>query len=348
MVPFHDELFGTEVQPGCRYRIFQLFFSLIMRGFDGKINHDRQGESAAFRMSEGPFPEIVLHLPGVLQYSMDTKQERASAVRNQMNRLVVEIAVSKAIKEISKGNMPRALRRLVEIGGLLAPADTPGELSSILQSMLGDDHHPYYTLARHIVDSVDKRYLMGFGINMGFECLSCGGETIRRQHALTGRWLPWMMGIHLPLLQPEMLRVPMSLGIMTYLLAAEKASAPELAALCRAFPNAAFLLALPDQNITSALLRELEGTVNLAVFPLCRHRAFASAPLLRNAGRFYIPFFLLDEADTDSLLPGCVIAAAAACWKQQISCVPMTRTFPVPCFFRIPACPGKKLTPSLP
>ena len=233
---------------------------------------------------------------------MDTKQERASAVRNQMNRLVVEIAVSKAIKEISKGNMPRALRRLVEIGGLLAPADTPGELSSILQSMLGDDHHPYYTLARHIVDSVDKRYLMGFGINMGFECLSCGGETIRRQHALTGRWLPWMMGVHLPLLQPEMLRVPMSLGIMTYLLAAEKASAPELAALCRAFPNAAFLLALPDQNITSALLRELEGTVNLAVFPLCRHRAFASAPLLRNAGRFYIPFFLLDEADTDRLL----------------------------------------------
>ena len=215
-------------------------------------------------------------------------------------RLVIELAVGKIVKDSSRGTLPRSLRKLADLTGLLSSPDSQGP-DTLAGQMLRDEQHPYYAAVEKLLSQTDRRYINSFFINLGYESISCGGAVIRKQHQENGCWIPWLMGLPLPsapgLLEPSVRR-----GVLSYLLLSRSASAQDLAALCRAWPTAAFFGAVPDALISEALLKELNGIDNLALMPVVRGLHGASFETLRASRRPFFPLFLIREEEIRRIL----------------------------------------------
>lgn len=218
-------------------------------------------------------------------------------------RLLMEMAVNKALKEISRGNLPRLFKRLAGSEEQLASLGCPQELMPLARSMLKDDQHPYYTLVRKAAEEIDHRYFTGFLLNLIDESLRGSGELLRVKHSQTGCRIPWILGIRTPLPAPEVLHTTVLLGVCTYLLfLPDASSAAGLLALCRAHPHIAFAALIPDREVSEALLHELDSTPNLAILPVVRGLHSDSSPLLAARRRLYCPVFVPDCHETVQLL----------------------------------------------
>ena len=220
-----------------------------------------------------------------------------------VTRLMVELAVGKGLKECARGNLPRLLQLLIGNEDALASAGCPPELEPLARRLFRDAQHPYAVLAQKAVEEIDRPYFMGFLINLGYESAVRSGETLRAANQRAACRLPWMLGLQLPFAHPDVLRKPISMGVQSYLLfVSDAAAASGLRALCRAYPHAAFSALIPDRCISEDLLRELKGTDNLAILPVCRGLHFASAPVLMHSRRLYCPVCLIDRHDAEQML----------------------------------------------
>ena len=85
-----------------------------------------------------------------------------------LSRAMVESVVDRSLREIVS-DPDRSLRKLVDLGNLLAHGRSQKESFSLLSRVLENEGSPYYDMVRRIVQEVDREKLKCFGINLGWE-----------------------------------------------------------------------------------------------------------------------------------------------------------------------------------
>lgn len=111
-------------------------------------------------------------------------------MQNSFTRMMIEVAVDKALGEIRKKSK-RALRNLADLGMHYAKGRFQDEFFTIAQHMLEDDNSPYYDMFFHLANNVDPKMLKKFGINLGYNSWTLGAKTIRKWEREHGYHVPW-------------------------------------------------------------------------------------------------------------------------------------------------------------
>ena len=216
---------------------------------------------------------------------------------------MIEIAVTRALQQLRFGDSRRALRQLVEYGQRYSHSDFSSRLFASLDDMLHSADHPYYEAFQELVSHVDGRYLLDYGINLGYDSWT----TFRkRQRALGLTNRSWYTIVHLdePGLQ-VMARMQSCYqqGIYAFFLYTNRRPDPALLQqMCAAFPKGALTIFLPDKEVSASLLDALEGTPTLALVPCKQHGRFTSVDMLREHRRLFFLCRTLDAGDLASIL----------------------------------------------
>lgn len=231
-------------------------------------------------------------------------------MNGEVTRLMVEVAVSKGLKDMRKQFNRRTLRNAVEHGGRFSHGRFQRTLFETLEEMLRTDDHPYYALCRQVVQEVDERYLLGYGVNLCYESWTQGAATIRRLEAEQGCNIPWCLTVCLSSGDKRMpledccalIDQGMALGVMSYLLEEDAARAEVLCALSERYPQCALAVFLPDERIDDALLDALDAADNLALAAVRREGDFTSGARLRAHHRNYFLCREYGPAEAEALM----------------------------------------------
>ena len=189
-----------------------------------------------------------------------------------LSRAMVESVVDRSLREIVS-DPDRSLRKLVDLGNLLARGRSQKESFSLLSRVLENEGSPYYDMVRRIVQEVDREKLKCFGINLGWESWTVGAGRIRALEGERHYNIPWCLTFRLGG-QPwalgaedyrALLLQGQELGICSYFFFAEEPGAdpgflPELALQ---FSRCAFFLFLPPAALKEPLLTAASRCGNL-------------------------------------------------------------------------------------
>ncbi|MFQ8760051.1 MAG: hypothetical protein ACLSAF_12155 [Intestinimonas sp.] len=185
-----------------------------------------------------------------------------------LSRAMVESVVDRSLREIVS-DPDRSLRKLVDLGNLLARGRSQKESFSLLSRVLENEGSPYYDMVRRIVQEVDREKLKCFGINLGWESWTVGAGRIRALEGERHYNIPWCLTFRLGG-QPwalgaedyrALLLQGQELGICSYFFS-RKSPAPTLG-FSRSWPSssaaALFFLFLPRRPSRSLSSRRPPG-----------------------------------------------------------------------------------------
>lgn len=113
-----------------------------------------------------------------------------------LSRAMVESVVDRSLREIVS-DPDRSLRKLVDLGNLLARGRSQKESFSLLSRVLENEGSPYYDMVRRIVQEVDREKLKCFGINLGWESWTVGAGRIRALEGERHYNIPWCLTFRL-------------------------------------------------------------------------------------------------------------------------------------------------------
>lgn len=190
-----------------------------------------------------------------------------------LTKTMVESVVDRGLREIA-ADPARSLRKLVDMGGLLARGRFQKHFLTMIQDMLEREESPYYELARRVSKEADRNAVKTFGINMGWECWTAGAGRIRRFEEERGYNIPWSLTFRMDgavrdaMTETDYRRVlseAKAKGICAFFFFAEKRGDLALALeLARMEPECAFLFFLPPELVGGAELRGLVHRDNAA------------------------------------------------------------------------------------
>jgi hypothetical protein len=232
-------------------------------------------------------------------------------MRSEVTRLMVEVAVSQGIRDLRSQAHRRALRNLVEHGGRYSRGPFQRKLFSMVQDMLRSDEHPYYELCSRAAQSIDERYLLTFGVNMGFESWTRGARMIRRLEEQNRCDIPWAITVELSdadgraLPMESLLRLidqGMTMGVMSYFLFDPLMRLDVMRTICDLYPKCALLAFYPDEKLDDSALDQLEGTDNLMLVAVRGEGDFVSPSALRRHKRIYGLCRRYDDASARALM----------------------------------------------
>lgn len=174
---------------------------------------------------------------------------------NNLNKNIIQSILKKAIQCMQE-NPEREIRNLVDIGVMFAKGHFQKQFFLAAEKELAKENSRYYKLVTQSVRKTDKEALLSFGINLGYNSLTYGANTIRDFEKQSGFHVPWVLYIQLSdngcldtgaldslILQGE------KIGIYSYILIiqTEFSKTEELGNLIKSHKDCAFmLLAGPD------------------------------------------------------------------------------------------------------
>jgi len=115
-------------------------------------------------------------------------------MENNLYRVAIEATVRKAITDI-KDDSGRGIRNLVDMALQLANKRFLKEFLQNAQGILQNENSAYYALASDVARHVDERYLMHFGINVGYNSCVLGAQKIRKKEAELSCNIPWQVSL---------------------------------------------------------------------------------------------------------------------------------------------------------
>lgn len=103
-------------------------------------------------------------------------------MKESVSRAIIESAVGRWITNLQK-DTERTLRKLAELGEGLLKGKKQNEFFSCLGRSLSDPNSGYYKLVGGLAKNTDSAVLKKFGINFGYNALTCGAKTLRTEAA---------------------------------------------------------------------------------------------------------------------------------------------------------------------
>ncbi len=178
---------------------------------------------------------------------------------NKMSRSLIKSITKKAIERIQE-NPEREIRNLVDLGSMFARGSFQKQFFHTAEKELAKNNSPYYKIVSEIIRKTDKDNLLTFGINLGYNSLTCGAAAIREFEEKSGYNVPWALIVELSAhgkLDAEILNQLISqgeeLGICSYVLIlnSDYSRSHDLAEVVKGHRDCAFLLCIePDLDIS--------------------------------------------------------------------------------------------------
>lgn len=192
---------------------------------------------------------------------------------NPLTRAIIDATVDRGLNAISE-DPNRSIRKLADMGREFARGRFLTDIYGMVQDLLKNDDSPYYALIEELLQHTNRRTLIDFGINFGYNGLTVGGRTIRELSKKVSHRIPWMLSFEY---HPEKagsitlteiadcIRQGQEFGIYCYTIALKgKLLDPD--AFIRLFqrnPECAFLLILPEINLDPSAAKAFSICTNL-------------------------------------------------------------------------------------
>ena len=106
----------------------------------------------------------------------------------KLNRGLIELAVSQGIREFRQ-DPKRGIRRLSDLGEHFASRWFSDNIFLQIHEILKKEDSKYYRLIQNLLDYVDEETIKCSGINLGYNCWTCGVSRMRQQQEMEA-WEP--------------------------------------------------------------------------------------------------------------------------------------------------------------
>lgn len=190
--------------------------------------------------------------------------------RHDLTRMLIESTVSRTLNQMRR-DPNRSVRNLVDLGVTFSKGRFQKTFLELTQTMLENQQSAYYDLLDRLVQQVSHETLKTFGVNLGYEGLTRGAETIRSIEAIGSYNIPWMLamdcgsgGLDICTLR-DIIRQGIGQGVRAYSLMGADVELPVVQELCEAFPLCAFLLWTGGDALLEQGLESLSDCHNLFV-----------------------------------------------------------------------------------
>lgn len=252
-----------------------------------------------------------------------------------ISRQLIEAIVQKALRD-AKDSPDRALRNLVDMAMYFSEGRSQRSFFSVVQELLCNEHSAYYPLGQDVLEHVDQRRLLAFGMNIGYNSCTLGASQIRSVERAESFHIPWSLSLEIDggayrdreRLYGSVVEQGMALGIYHYMLF--PTSRPQdLLRLAATYPDCAFTLFLRGEELTDDFLDETEAVSNLLLALQYGEEAEAVCGLLRERKLLYSVYIPYGERDVDDIISGDCLACAENLHS------------PLTVFVPLPACPAR-------
>lgn len=231
-------------------------------------------------------------------------------MENSVSRVLIETVVKKALRDV-RNSPRRSIRNLVDMALHFSGGRFQHNFFEIAQTMLQNEHSPYYGLIEDTVAHVDAERLFRFGMNVGYNGCTEGAATIREIEENERYNIPWMMFLHLDAQQlsehygqyQSLISQGEALGIHTWMLFPESRT-QELLPLAREHPDSAFALFCEPEAVTPQFVDNVRELDNL--MPVVRYGGGAAGACgqLREAELLYSVYIRYTQDDVPAIAEG--------------------------------------------
>lgn len=240
-------------------------------------------------------------------------------MENSTSRIIIETVVKKALRDV-KDSPERSIRNLVDMALHFSNGRFQHSFFEAAQTMLQNEHSPYYGLIEDMVAHVDSERLLRFGMNLGYNGCTIGAKTIREIEEKERYNIPWMISLYLDpqffaahqqqyhdvILQGE------RMGVYTWMLLS-KSKPQRVLPLVQEHPDSAFVLFCKPEEITQTFLEDVCECNNLMLAVRYEENAADACNVLRNAELLYSVYYRYTEDDV-----GCIINGDLFCSIEQL------------------------------
>lgn len=109
---------------------------------------------------------------------------------NTLTYTMIQSAINRGLEEISQ-DVERGVRNLVDLGAMFSKGRYQRGFFKTAQDELLRDGSVFFSIARDLVNHVDRRILKGFCINLGYGSWAAGARHIRSIEEKEGFNVPW-------------------------------------------------------------------------------------------------------------------------------------------------------------
>lgn len=210
-----------------------------------------------------------------------------------INRMLVENTLELAMEK-GTHDLRRSLRSLMDMGTTFGESELQRRFIRRTYQVVERDGGSYYELIRRVLQQVDRKKLLRFVINVGYECCSRGAARLRKVEETEGFNVPWALNFYWGTDGLSDAEVPFlvaqgyDLGIRGFGILDSGLSAASLGDMLQTYPDCAFAVLVQDGFGLLEQWRELESYGNLVLLlDLRGEQTPLFAAQLKENGMFY-------------------------------------------------------------
>lgn len=237
-------------------------------------------------------------------------------MKKDMNQVLIETAVNKALKDIRE-SPERTIRNLIDLGLNFTKGRFQKSFFRSAQEMLRNENSAYYALSKDAITSVEQKALTTFGINLGYHSCTKGAKIIREIEAQLHMNIPWSLTLIInhdklksqPDFYSSVMEQGRALGIHTYFLFIT--GDPEsVVPLLQSQPECAFILFLCDHPVTDSFISEMSSVKNTMIAVYADEDMQKTCERLRSARLLYAVYQRYTEEERENIVSGCWLSHA--------------------------------------
>lgn len=190
-------------------------------------------------------------------------------MKRSLNHTLIETTIRNAIKQI-KDDPERNIRNLVDMALTFSNGRFQKHFLKSAQKMLQDPTSCYYKLVPDLINNVDTERIVSFGMNVGYNSCTIGAGKIREIESMSSFNIPWSLSLELsgndyPQKSHSihsLISQGRDLGVYNWLIFSLD-NPIFILELAQNFPECAFSIFCPPEEITPALLDEASNIYNI-------------------------------------------------------------------------------------
>ena len=226
-----------------------------------------------------------------------------------ITKILVECMLDKILQD-SRSSPRRLARNLVDISLNFAKGRFQKRFLSDAQEMLKNPESAYYELVSDQIANVDRKHMVTFGMNLGYNGCTVGAKRIREIEAEQNLNIPWSLSLLLDrerlLINPDsycrIIEQGRKIGIYVYLFFLHDENADLCLPLIENYPNCAFGIFLQNCTFSDAYLEKLQKCGNAMTVIYADEAAPESCQRLREKRLLYGIHYSYDETDLEKIL----------------------------------------------
>lgn len=234
---------------------------------------------------------------------------------NEITRAIIDATIDRGLREIEE-DPQRSIRKLTDMGRQFSKGRFLQEIYAIFQELLRNDDSPYYPAIEHLLRHTDRKCLKDFGINLGYNSLTYGGKIIRGIEAKKPFQIPWALILRIDPTLPggispaeieHCIRQGRPMGIYTYVIrcSGSLSCLEDLVQLLRTYKDCAFIVTLPDQELTPAQLALLKPCTNsMCLFPALTASCMPNCKNMQRQRSWYGTYDYYSDLDSRQWMAG--------------------------------------------